>query len=377
MEYGAGNAQLPLGKTRAAITTTAAFDPSISRRILEVLRIMKIIVSINRAETAIDALRNAFPSDEMVLAPYIGNAKQTLPAELIADADIIFCELPPENFDDFKRLRWIQVCSSGYAQLVPLPLVQRNIIATNGTGNYDIPIAEWTIMMTLVWHRNLLDVLENQRHKRFDRDAHFQHELRGSIMGIIGYGGIGRQTARLAKGMGLRVHVLTRTGTTPPRELKFCEAGTGDPEGKLPDRVSALGDIDAFLSELDYLVLAIPHIPMNENLINEARLRHLKPSAVLINPARGALIDNTALLRALNEGWIRGASLDTHVEYPIPASYPFWNAPNVIVTPHISGHSATDRFVERAFRIFSENLSRFQNGNPLLNRLSSRQLAGE
>ena len=337
---------------------------------------MKIIISINRATIAVDQLRRTFPRDEVILAQHLDAPGQALPEELIADADVLFCENVPANFDDFQHLRWLQLCSAGYSHILHLPLIERNIIATNGTGNFDIPIAEWCLMMVLVWHRHLLDMLENQRHKRFDRDARYQHELRGSTLGIFGYGGIGRQAARLARSLGVAVHVLTRDGTVHPRPLHFCEPGTGDPEGTLPDRVFSSGAMDAFLAGLDYLVLAVPHTKATEKIINESVLRRLKRSAVLINPARGQLIDNDALVRALKEGWIRGASLDTHVEYPISPSYPFWEFPNVILTPHISGHSATDRFVERAFRIFSENLRRFHADEPLLNQLSRNQLSG-
>src|SRR5262249_52766995 len=154
-----------------------------------------------------------------------------------------------------------------------------------------------------------------------------QQEVRGRVVGIWGYGGIGRETARLARALGLTVHVMTRTGVRP-REHTYVVPGTGDPEGVLPDRVFVAGQEREFLAGLDFLVLALPHTRDSDGLIGEEQLRALPRTAFVLNPARGPIIQEQALLRALTEGWIAGAALDTHFAYPLPAEHPLWRMPN-------------------------------------------------
>src|SRR5213075_2734007 len=135
-----------------------------------------------------------------------------------------------------------------------------------------------------------------------------------------------------------RVHAMTRRGAGP-RHHVYAVPGTGDPEGVLPDRVFKAGEELAFLSGLDFLVVALPLTKATEGLIWERELRALPRTAFVLNPARGPIIQQEALLRALREKWIAGAALDTHYQYPMPPEHPLWKFPNVIFTPHISGSS--------------------------------------
>ena len=311
------------------------------------------------------------------MGPYIDDAGQTMPAALLRGAEALLCELPPANFDDFDRLAWIQLTSAGYAQVLDLPVLERGIRVTNGTGNFDVPIAEWSCLMILTWHRRLLELLDNQKKKAWRPDEQFQHELRGATVGIYGYGGIGRETARLAKALGLDVRVLTRNGQVGARRMNYRVPGTGDPEGTLPDQVFGSDRAEAFFRGLDYLVIAIPLTPATRGIIGAEQLGWLKTSAVLLNPARAAVVEEEALVRCLAEGRIRGASLDTHYAYPLPDDHPLWKLPNVILTPHISGHNDTPLFVDRFLDISIENLKRYLAGDPLLNQLSESQLRGE
>src|SRR5690606_28203068 len=139
----------------------------------------------------------------------------------------------------------------------------------------------------------------------------FANEIRGHVVGLWGYGGIGRETARLAKALGMTVHVLARGGLRS-RENFYRVQGTGDPEGTLPDRLFTASEELEFLAGLDFLILAMPLTPANKGRIGERELRALKPTAFLLNPARGPLVQEAALLRALTEEWIAGAALDTH-----------------------------------------------------------------
>lgn len=300
-----------------------------------------------------------------------------LPAERLREVDVLFCTFPPANFGDLARVRWIQIASTGYAQLFGLGLNERGIAATNGRGCFDVPIAEWNVAMMVNLARDMRGMIRNQEAAVWDRDARFQREIRGMTLGLWGYGGIGRETARLARALGMRVHVLTRSGAVPSRQGVYCVAGVGDPDGSQPHRVFSAGEEAEFLCDLDFLVVAVPLTAATEGLIGARVLRALPRTAFLLNPARGPIVQQAALLRALDEGWIAGAALDTHYAYPLPAEHALWRYPNVILTPHISGSSLSQHFRDRLWEIFGINLRRFMAGEELLNRLTAAQLAGE
>lgn len=299
-----------------------------------------------------------------------------LPPSQIESVHFLLCTFPPRNLDVMRSLEFVQISSAGYTQLVHLGLERKGIRACNGLGNFDVPIAEWNIAMMVNLARNLRGMIRNQESHVWDRSAVFQSEIRGSTVGIWGYGGIGRETARLAKSLGLRVNVMTRSGVYPRRDIYQLEA-TGDPEGILPDKVFQVGEETEFLSGLDFLVLAMPLTKSNEGIVGESELRALPRTAFLLNPARGPLVQEQALLKALQEGWIAGAALDTHYAYPLPPNHPLWQFPNVILTPHISGSAQSPRFLDRIWDIFVQNVERWLSGQPLLNELSIRQLRGE
>jgi phosphoglycerate dehydrogenase-like enzyme len=301
--------------------------------------------------------------------------RRALPAELIENIEILFCTQPPTNFDDMKALKFVQIASAGYAQLFGLGLAEKGIRACNGRGIFDVPIAEWNMGMMVSLARNLRGMIRNQEASIWDRSAIFQHEIRGSTVGIWGYGGIGRETARLAKAFGMQVHVMSRRPVGPRRDV-YVVPGTSDSEGVLPDKQFTEGQELKFLAGLDFLILALPLTKRTEGLIGERELQALPRAAYVLNPARGPIIQEHALLRALEEGWIAGAALDTHYHYPMPADHPLWRFPNVIFTPHISGSSLSPHFLERIWEIFLENVQRYMDGTPLLNPLTPEQLSG-
>lgn len=337
---------------------------------------MKILIDVP-VEPASLATLQAMSGVSVDVIAEPAETKRELPAAQLAEIDALFCTFPPANLAEAKALKWIQVASAGYTQLFGLDLPARGIRAANARGCFDVPIAEWNIAMMVNLARDLRQLVRNQEATVWDRSAKFQREIRGLTVGLWGYGGIGRETARLAKAMGLRVHVLTRSGRTDPRGEVYAVAGTGDPDGTLPDRVFGANETNAFLRELDFLVLGMPLTKATEGLVGEAELSALPRRAFVLNPARGPIIQEAALLRALREGWIAGAALDTHYRYPMPPDHPLWSFPNVIFTPHISGSSLSPNFKTRLWDIFNQNVARLQRGEPLLNELTPAQLAGE
>lgn len=315
----------------------------------------------------------ALPGIHITLVTPPEEKLRPLPDNLIKDCDALFCTFPPENHSLMNRLKFIQISSAGFKQLPGQGFPARGIKCCNALGVFDVPIAEWNVAMMVNLARDMRGLMHHQDKEVWDRSARFQREIRGSIVGIWGYGGIGRETARLVKNMGMRVHVLTRNGIQPRKNI-YNVPGTGDAEGLLPDRVFLAHEKKAFLKDLDFLVIAMPQTNDTEGIIGEAELSLLPPRAYILNPARGPLINEQALIAALKNKRIAGAALDTHYYYPMPPGHPLWQLPNVIMTPHISGSSLSPGFLERAWDIFVQNMTRLQQGEPLLNELAAREL---
>ena len=319
------------------------------------------------AEVTVDVL----PETEVTPVPRAAE----VPADLAPEIDAIFCTYPPVNLDEMRKLRFMQISSAGYSQLFGLNLPKRGIRASNARGCFDVPIAEWNVAMIVNLARDVRQMIRNQDSQVWDRGSRFQSEVRGSVVGLWGYGGIGRETARLLRAMGLRIHVLSRGGIGPVENV-YAVPGTGDPDGIFPDKVFLAGDELAFLGGLNFLILAMPLTPTTEGIVGERELRALPRSAFVLNPSRGPLIQENALLQALTEKWIAGAAIDTHYHYPLPPEHPLWRFSNVILTPHISGSAQSPYFLDRTWEIFLENIRRLLTGRPLLNELSAKQLSG-
>ena len=342
---------------------------------------MTALVSVSEnagfADGIVAKLRQLYPEADIRQGPWIGETGQTMPAELMKGVRILYCELPPGNFDEFDRLEWVHLTSAGYAQVLDLPILERGIRVSNCRGIYDIPIAEWIIMMILMWQRSMPAQMANQQNKIWDQSPDFQTELRGSVVGFYGYGGVARQAARIAQTLGLTVWTLTVDGALEDRSLMYSVEGIGDPEGEYPAKVFSPLQKQEFLGGLDYLVISLPLTKTTAGIIGKEELRMLKSSAVLLNPARAAIIDEQAYVRCLSEGWIRGSSLDVHYAYPLPPDHPLWSLDNIIMTPHISGSNYTRTFAQRQCDILLKNIERFLSGRPLLSALTDAELRGE
>ncbi len=336
----------------------------------------KIVVDIRTEPSVLlrlESLGDVYVADEP--APLQKKARP-LPAATLRDAQFLICTVPPANLDDAASLRLIQLGSVGFSQLYSHRLVERGIRACNARGVYDTAIAEWNVAMMINLARDLRGMIRNQDQHVWDTSGSFHQEIRESTVGIWGYGGIGRETARLCKALGLTVHAYARRGVQP-RMNTYCVAGTGDPDGSLPDRVFTAGQEREFLAGLDFLVLAMPQTPFTTGIIGESELRAMKSNAFLLNPARGPLVQEQALLQALREGWIAGAALDTHYYYPMPPEHPLWDFPNVILTPHISGSDRGPHYLQRIWEIALRNIQSFERGEPLWNELTPAELNGE
>ena len=262
------------------------------------------------------------------------------------------------------HLAWVHSATSGVERALTPAALERGLVVTNARGVFSRPIAEYVLMMILAVSRRLPQLLELQRERTWQPLE--GAELRDVTVGIIGLGSIGRAVGALASAFGCRVVAIRRR---PDRD-----GGAGSTEERDDDRVLGAVMLDRvggpetlpeLLGESDFIVLAAPLTAETEDLIDDETLALVKPGAWLINVARGRLVDERALLRALRDGPLGGAVLDTFRDEPLPAMSSFYELPNVIVTPHTAWSSG--RVLDRSVELFCDNLRRFATGEPLLN----------
>jgi D-2-hydroxyacid dehydrogenase (NADP+) len=247
------------------------------------------------------------------------------------------------------RLEWIHSFSAGVERVATPAVRARGLTVTNARGVFSRPIAEYVVMMCLAIARRLPQLLELQRERTWQPLR--GRELGGLTVGIVGYGSIGSEIARLLEPFGTKVLATRRH---PDR-------------GAVEPNVELLGvdQLDELLARSDVVVVAAPLTDETAGMIGAPQLREMRESAWLINIARGRLLDELALRRALEAGWIAGAVLDVFTEEPMPPDSPLYGTPNLLLTPHTSWSS--DRVVERSVTLFIENLRRFAAGQPLEN----------
>jgi phosphoglycerate dehydrogenase-like enzyme len=252
-------------------------------------------------------------------------------------------------------LAWIHSTAAGIAQLLYPELRESGIIVTNASGVHSIPIAEHVIGLVLSLARRFPDAFRYQRESKWaqqeiwDATPHLQ-ELRGAVLLLIGLGAVGREVARLARAVGLKTRAVTLSGR-------------GDE--MLVEKIYPVADFDAALSESDFVVIAAPETPETHHLMDAGRFAAMKPSGYLINVARGSLVDEPALIEALEQQRIAGAALDVAEIEPLPPESPLWKCPNLFITPHLAG--ASGHLWERQTDLLIDNLERWFEGRELRN----------
>jgi phosphoglycerate dehydrogenase-like enzyme len=264
------------------------------------------------------------------------------------------------------HLTWVHSATSGVERALTPAALARDVLVTNARGVFSRPIAEHVLLMILAVSRHLPQLLELQ-HERTWQPLEGR-ELRELTIGIVGYGSLGRSVASLASAFGSRVIAMRRhpdaSDARPVRDPGSDEGDVFPFEPRL-DRLVGPDRLHELLSESDVVVLAAPLTPETEGMIDEAAVAAMKRDAWLINVARGRLIDDTALIRALRENRIGGAALDAFRDEPLPQGSPYWELSNVILTPHTAWSSA--RVLDRSVDLFCDNLVRFSRGEPLRN----------
>ncbi len=267
-------------------------------------------------------------------------------------------------------LRWVQAETAGVDHFVGTPVWAGDVLLTSANGAHTPHMPEYVFahILSRAYKLPLADWYQQQARWGGDgpeRKRFTPRELRGQTIGIVGYGAIGREIARLATALGMRVLATRRSAGSPLAYGGYTPPGTGDPGGSLPEAYVTLDNLAELLGASDVVVLVLPLAAATRSLIGAAELARMKPDALLINIGRGGLIDQGALLAALERGAIGGAVLDVTDPEPLPPEHPLWRAPNLVITPHIAGLSA--HYFDNVLRVFAENLRRYAQGQPLLN----------
>lgn len=298
------------------------------------------------------------------VSDHTGPATSRTPAQearfldMLGRAEVVF-DFPSGHLRDLPtvapRLRWLQATSAGIGQAVKrFGLDRTDITFTTASGVHARPLADFCLMAMLMFAKDYVRMERDKKARRWER--YCGEELTGKTLALIGLGRIGQEVARLGKRMDMRVIGMRRS----------------DARVDGIDELLGREALVTMLGEADFLVLAAPHTPETEGIIGAAELAAMKPTAVLINIGRGALVDEDALIRALQQNRLAGAALDVFADEPPAENSPLWDMPNVIVSPHSA--STVTQENARITDIFCDNLRRYLNGEPLRNVLDKKRL---
>ena len=309
-----------------------------------------------RAEDYVAALRQAFPALHVTsAATFEEGAAELAETEIlltigtsaagsVLDADVVA---------RMARLEWIQCLISGTEHVVAALRERPDVLLTSTTGIHGPQVSEMALMHMLMLARDARRLTRNQDHALWERSE--QRVLHGKAVGIVGLGAIGAHLARLCAAFDMTVYGASRSA----RPLEGIE------------RVFAPAELPQLAALVDFLVLVLPGNAETERLIDADVIAAMKPTAYLINLARGAVVDEQALIEALRERRIAGAGLDVFDSEPLPPASPLWQLENVLITPHLAGHS--DRYAERALTVVLPNMRHYLAGqrDALINRTST------
>ncbi|KAJ5124942.1 D-isomer specific 2-hydroxyacid dehydrogenase NAD-binding [Penicillium bovifimosum] len=326
-------------------------------------------------------IRSKFSNAEVTI--HIALPGVPIPAEVYQNATILVTFIHLPELKDAKNIKLIHTLSAGLDHLLYHPILRdTQIPISTSSGIHGPPIAEWTVMNWLVSSRKYTQSYEAQKAHVWEKQVAYMqgmHDQVGKKVGILGYGSIGRQIARVSQALGMTVHAYTASPRETPesrRDTGYIVPGTGDPDGSIPaswhhglDRES----VRSFLAlGLDHLVISLPLTPQTTGLLGAEEFailsencHHHATKPYLTNISRGKVIDQKALIEALNSGMLGGAALDVTDPEPLPADDALWDTPKVQISPHIS--SLGMEYFPRSLDILKLNMGRMTKGEPLVN----------
>lgn len=271
----------------------------------------------------------------------------------LADAEIIVGpsgQVTVADLDRAPKLRWYHALSAGVNGLPLATIAERGILLSNSGGIHQVPMAEHAFGLMLMFARNLHNNVRNSLTGKWSRGYRQLSELSGTTLCIVGAGRIGDAVAARAKAFGMQVIGVKRS----------VQADASYPNY---DRMTTMADLLDVLPESDWVLLLVPLTAETNAMFGARELAAMKSSAVLVNLARGNVVDEDALIEALETGRIAGAGLDVFRREPLPPDSPLWRMENVIVTPHVGGSSHL--YYDRAFQLFLDNYAAYRRGDRL------------
>jgi phosphoglycerate dehydrogenase-like enzyme len=291
-----------------------------------------------------------------------------VPDELWKRCEVLYTDRIIPDAELAPNLKWVQFHYTGFDSTLGIDFPERSgLTLTTLSGAAASQMGEYILSMLLAFGRKLPALSAQQKKAEWPKDRweRFKpRELRDSTVGIVGYGSIGRQVARLLHEFGTTV-LATKNNAMSPIDSGYTPEGLGDPEGDLVHRLYPGQAVKSMVKDCDFVVVCVPLSDKTQGLIDADVLAACKPTAYLIDVSRGGIIDHEALIKALNEHRLAGAALDVFPNEPLDSKSPLWGMPDVIITPHIAGVSA--HYDERAVALFAENLSRYIAELPLYN----------
>ncbi|HEX7809497.1 MAG TPA: D-2-hydroxyacid dehydrogenase [Thermoanaerobaculia bacterium] len=300
---------------------------------------MRLLVIAPPTFAGLELLQREAPGIELVTGTHPDTLREHATH---ADAVLIaprYGSVLTELWNDLGHVRWLHTLAAG-VEFLPFDLLRRSeMVVTNSRGLYADALGEFAIAAMLWFAKDLRRLARNQEAHRWEPFT--VERLEGQTVGIIGFGGIGNAVARRAEALGMNVLTVRRR-----QEL-------GDPT------------IEDVLPQSDFVVMCTPHTPATHHLLSRERIALMKESAVFINIGRGATVDQSALVDALQAKRIRGAALDVFEVEPLAADHPLWTLENVLISPHSADHTSDAHL--RAMHFFIENLRRFRAGDSLEN----------
>ena len=329
---------------------------------------IEVLVTIPFQEYQIAQLKEISPRLRVQVLPV--RKPEEIPPDVLARAEVLYTDRVLPAPELLPNLRWVQFHYAGVDFAVDAPLLKKpDLLVTTLSGAAAPQMAEYALTMILALGHRRLELQHAQDRAEWPRDRWERFrptELRDSTVGIVGYGSIGREIARLARAVGARV-LAAKPDAMHPEDTGYIIPGLGDPSGDLFHRLYPPQALRSMMKECDFVVVTVPLTPETRSMIGAAELAVMKPSAFLIHIARGGVVDQNALISALQERKIAGAALDVFPEEPLPSNNPLWRLNNVLLSPHIAGIS--DRYDDRALYLFIENMKRYLSGAELLNQV--------
>jgi D-2-hydroxyacid dehydrogenase (NADP+) len=323
-----------------------------------------VVVTRKLEQVLIDRISAVDPRIKVVDASQLFNAEQNADFSsksqfdaILERAEIIYGPWPPNDLIlRAPRLKWYQSMLAGLDKPSFIQLIQSTVTVTNARGTHSFQVGELVFEMMLMFVKGAPFCFQLKQERRWEQ--YIAASLCNKTVGIVGLGSIGREVARLARAFRMKVVAIRRS-------VKVLKKARNVDSLLPPQQLLEL------CSESDFVILTVPAIPETDRLIGIKELRAMKPTAYLINVARGKVVDENALIQALEKGWIAGAGLDTFTVEPLPSDNRLWEFSNVIFTPHIGGK--TEQYMVLVTELFCKNLKRYIEDKRLINVIDKKK----